>query len=186
MALAKGATVVDISREKVTQKEFTSRMAKVKPQLVVLNGHGSETELAGQDNGPLLDLTNAHALKGTVTYARSCNSAHTLGPATVVQGAKAYIGYLQPFYMGYNRDKVIHPLEDEVAALFLEPSNHVVTSLLKGHPAGDASARSKTLSMKTIQRLTSSDALPEDHLYAKLMWFNMINQICHGDPSATV
>ena len=117
-------------------------------------------------------------------YARSCHSAHTLGKVAVDGGAKAYIGYKEPFYMGYNKDKMTHPLNDEIADMFLKPSNQVVRSLLKGHSAAEASAISKSQSVKTIQQLITSDSSHEDAFYAKLLWSNMQSQICHGDGAA--
>jgi hypothetical protein len=186
LANSKGVKVIDLEREKVTRKEFAGRLNKMKPELVMLNGHGNKNVVTGYDNHSLLDARNVRVLDGTVTYARSCSSAHTLGNIAVQRGAKAYIGYVQPFTMGYDINKIQHPLEDKVAALFLEPSNHVVASLLKGHTAGEATSRSKALSMKRIQKLASSTASAEDKVYARYLWYNMQSQVCLGNQNATI
>lgn len=186
LANSKGVKVIDLEHEKVNRKDFASRLKKTKPELVMLNGHGNKNVVTGYDNRSLLDARNAHVLDGAVTYARSCSSAHTLGGVAVQSGAKAYIGYTEPFTMGYDIDKIQHPLEDKVAALFLEPSNHVVISLLKGHTAGESTSRSKKLSMKRIQMLASSTASAEEKVYARYLWYNMQSQVCLGDQNATV
>jgi hypothetical protein len=186
LANNKGITVIDLQREKVNQKELSGRLMKTKPQLVLLNGHGSEVEVAGHDNGELITLKNASDLSGSIIYARSCSSAHTLGQLAVSSGARAYIGYVVPFYMGYDKEKSTHPLDDKIAELFLTPSNHVVVSLLKGHKAQDASNRSKDLSRKTVQALVTSTATTESMFYAKLIWSNMQNQVCHGNGNARI
>jgi paraquat-inducible protein B len=186
LADSKGMKVIDLEQEKVNRKGLASRLNKIKPELVMLNGHGNKNKITGYDNQSLLDTRNARVLSGTITYARSCSSAHTLGDIAVQRGAKAYIGYVQPFTMGYDINKIQHPLEDKVAALFLEPSNHVVTSLLKGHTAGESTSRSKKLSMKRIQKLASSTASAEEKIYARYLWYNMQSQVCLGDQNATI
>lgn len=186
LAGKKGANVIDLQHKKVNKRELTGRLAKTRPHLIILNGHGNPLEVTGHDNTELITPVNAHVLKDAIVYARSCDSAMALGQIAVSQGARAYIGYLQPFYTAFNLDKTTHPLSDELAALFLEPSNHVAVSLMKGHSAGDSSKRSKNLSQKKVQQLTSSQASPEDLVYAKYLWSNMQSQICHGDKDATV
>jgi hypothetical protein len=186
MATKKGMTIIDLQREKANRKEFTGRVRKTKPELVVLNGHGNPRCVTGHDNEPLVDDKNSTILKETITYARSCSSAQILGQLCVKNGAKAYIGYVQPFIVFFDDTKLQHPLEDEVVANFLEPSNQVVISLLKGHTASEASERSKELSKKKMLKLMSSDAPPEAGVYLQFVRYNMLNQQCIGDPNATL
>lgn len=185
-AEAKGIHTVDIAEKKVTKKEFTGRLKKVRPQLLLLNGHGNQLQVAGQDNEIILDEKSSHLLEGAVIYARACKSGLMLGRIAVDKGAKAYIGYNVDFYMGYNKDIITHPLEDKIAEMYMNPSNQVINSLLKGNSVQDASNRSKTMSLKTIQSLTISEADPEDLFHAKLLWSNMRAQTVHGDLSATI
>jgi hypothetical protein len=47
------------------------------------------------------------------------------------------------FIFCHDLDKISRPLEDKTAKLFLEPSNQVAISLLKGNTSGRSSERSK-------------------------------------------
>lgn len=184
LAESKNVTVIDITHQKVTRRQLSGRLRKTKPEIVLLNGHGSPFEVFGDDGKELLTTKNASDLSGSIVYARSCDSGSMLGAFAVHVGARAFIGYAKPFYMGYDKDKITHPTDDALAKLFLEPSNYVVESLLKGHPAEEASRRSKAMSQKTIQRLMSSDSKPEERVYARFIWSNMQYQVCHGDSTA--
>jgi len=75
-------------------------------------------------------------------------------------------------------------LEDRTAALFLEPSNYLVISLLKGHSAGEANKRSQELYKKSIGRLLAEGPLSEDYDAIGLLFWDMINQVCLGNENA--
>lgn len=185
MARDKNFDVSDLLREKANKIELTGRMKKIKPSLVVLNGHGSSSTISGHDDAVLVDSSNANILSDAVIYARSCDSAAVLGQTCVDNGAKAYIGYIQPFWLCYDLDKIQHPLKDRIAAYVLEPSNQVVISLLKDHSASEASERSKKASRRKMIKLMSSDAPSHAATYVKFIWLNMKNQVCLGDTNAT-
>ena len=76
------------------------------------------------------------------------------------------------------------PLQDKTAELFLEPSNYIPISLLKGHTAGDADNRSKKLFRKNISRLMVEG--PSSYNYDDIIWllWDMKNQVCIGDEGA--
>mgnify|MGYP001241783486 FL=1 len=76
------------------------------------------------------------------------------------------------------------PLQDKTAELFLEPSNYIPISLLKGHTAGDANKRSKNLFRKNINRLMVEG--PSSYNYDDIIWllWDMKNQVCIGDEEA--
>src|SRR3990167_5540817 len=137
LAEEKGANTLDLRKQKANRKEVTSRIGKLNPNVILLNGHGDANTVCGHNNKAIVDRKNKSVLKGSITYARSCDSAAALGPECVKNGAKAYIGYIEPFWLPYDVDKTHHPLEDKTAQYVLEPSNHVIVSLLKGHSAGD-------------------------------------------------
>jgi hypothetical protein len=186
LADKKGIQSLDLQGEKANKKEFEGRAKKMKPELVVMNGHGAPNTVTGHDNMPLLDKTNTKSLKGAIIYARSCDSASQLGPQCINDGSKAYIGYVQPFWLCYDTDKIQHPLEDKIAAHVLEPSNQVVVSLLKGNTAIDASNKSKRTSQSQMTKLMSSDAPDGAAMYLKCVWSNMRNQVCLGNTDAKI
>jgi len=64
---------------------------------LVFYGHGTETEMIGQDKNAMVDIDNAHLLRGWVIYAMACKTAKVLGPAVIDAGGLAYIGYTDHF-----------------------------------------------------------------------------------------
>jgi hypothetical protein len=182
----KGSTVIDLKQEHANKKEMMSRLKKNRPELVVLNGHGNHSVVTGHNNIPIVDMANADILKDTIVYARACSSASKLGCEAINKGTKAYIGYAQPFFLLYDQNKVQYPMKDEIASYFLQPSNYVVISLLKGHTAAEASLRSKEASKKVMRKLMSSDAPEGAAAYLRCVWYNMTHQACLGDPEARI
>lgn len=178
-------SIVDLARKRANFKEFNSIVRKVKPRLIVLNGHGNETTVAGYDNEPLVELgNNTEILAGKIVYARSCSSAKKLGNESSKKGCRAYIGYDDEFVFSVEINKITKPLEDKTAEIFLKPSNQIVISLLKGKTTSESNERSKGLYKKQIQEYSTSDAtLDQKELVPLLVW-NYHHQVCLGDQNA--
>ncbi|MEK7592200.1 MAG: hypothetical protein AAB508_02270 [Patescibacteria group bacterium] len=180
-------TVIDLSGKRATRNEFTSVVTKIHPSLIMVNGHGNERMVTGYDNEPLVvEGENELVFRGTIVYARSCQSARRLGPACVQKGTIAYIGYTEDFVFFIDETKITRPREDTTAKRFLEPSNHIVMSLLKGHTAGQAQIKSKNMYMHTIQRLMTSETPKEEKELIPYLRWNLIHQVCLGDENARV
>jgi len=175
--------VIDLAKKRANASELASIIKKVGPTLIVFNGHGDESTVTGFDNEPLIKAGKNHGiLKGSTVYARSCRSAKILGPRCIRSRCRAYLGYDDDFVFFIEEEKITHPLEDKTAKLFLEPSNHVVISLLKGHSAGDSNSRSKELFKRVIQSLATSSAPRESaDLVPYLIW-DYIHQVCLEEP----
>lgn len=172
-------SVSDLAKKRANLKEFTSVILKTKPTLIVLNGHGDDSVVTGYNNEALVNTDNSQSLlNGSIVYARSCRSARKLGPQAVLSGCKAYVGYDEDFVFVSEEAKVSHPLDDRTAQLFLEPSNQVVISLLKGHSPAESNRRSKEAYKRNIQKLMSSSSSKEDvELIPNLVW-NYMHQVC--------
>ena len=172
LAKKRKISVSDLAKDRANVLEFTSVVSKTKPKLIVLNGHGDKSVVAGQNNKILVQAGKNHnLLKGSVVYSRSCKSACKLGPQAIIAGCKAYIGYNEDFVFVTEDTKISRPLEDRTAKLFLEPSNQVVISLLKGHTSSESNKRSKELYKRNIQKLMSSSSSKEDvELIPNLVW----------------
>lgn len=181
MAKNKGINVVELKKNRANKKEFESRLVKLKPRLVIINGHGSNTCVTGQDSEVLVEAgQNESIFCSKIVYSLSCNSASCLGIESVKAGALCYVGYKTKFTF-FHKNKITHPLDDDIAKLFLDPSNQVAVSLLKGNKTQDANRKSKEMSLKTIQKLLNSAASKESVLYARFLWANMHHQVCLGD-----
>ena len=84
-----------------------------------------------------------------------------------------------------NETNIGKPLEDKTAELFLEPSNYIPVSLVKGHTAGDANNRSKKLFRENIERLViEGPESSDDYNAVRYLLWDMTHQVCLGDENA--
>lgn len=175
-------STVDLKRERANRKEFESILSKRNPDFVVINGHGGDDVVMGYENKPLIiSGVNSLLLKGKITYAISCRSARVLGKEVGRNSHTAYIGYQEDFILVYLERFRTRPNEDTLAGLFLDPSNIVVTTLLKGHPAKEAVTRAKKEFLRNIQRLLTSTTSTEEASNVRFLLWNMQNLVVHGD-----
>ena len=140
-------------KEKSVNKENTKKvLEKLNHKLIVLNGHGSKTQIAGHKNEIIISKENSELLKERITYSRACEAAHTLGNYISEMGG-CFIGYNEPFQFYADPDKHYNPLIDPKATLFLNPSNLVPISILKGNSIKESSERSKKQILKNIKKV---------------------------------
>lgn len=180
--------VIDLRGPRATRKEFESVLRKRGGQaFIFLNGHGSAEKVTGYNDEILVEIDgNDDVFAGTVVFARSCSSAARLGPSSVAKGATAYLGYTDDFVFFIEEEFITRPLKDNTARLFLEPSNQVAMSILKGHSVGEANKRSKDMVKHTIQRLMTSETPKEEKELIPYLRWNLIHQVCLGDEDARV
>lgn len=183
IARQKGNDLVDLHKEKANKQEFEGRVKKINPELVLLNGHGNETLVTGHNNEVLVEVgKNENILKNRITYAVACASAKVLGSVCADENT-TYIGYDQDFILNLDRRYLRDPLRDKRAERFLEPSNKVAISLIKGHDCRDSSENSKrAFREKIISLLATND--PDNLDDAKDLFWNMSHQVCLGNQEA--
>ena len=122
VAKNKGRKTVDLKGQKVTKDELTGRIAKLNPSLVVLNGHGSENSIVGQNDETLIEVgDNEHILHSRITYAVSCRCGKNLGPKSVEAGNSTFIGYDDDFVFMSDRKYLSRPLKDKMAQPLWKP-----------------------------------------------------------------
>jgi len=171
------AKVIDLQNEKANRKNVESYLDKQKPELVIMNGHGSEDCITGQDEEVLIEAgENSHLLKDKVVFMRSCDSGKILGPQAMREGCTAFIGYAELFRFWTNENMVKDPLKDSYARPFFETSNQVALSLIKGKSVREAHEESRKMYEKTLGQLLTSDA--ENSFVASDLIWNMHNQVC--------
>lgn len=185
LAEDKGIKVIDLHREKASRDRVIGTLEKTGTKLVILNGHGSDHSVHGHNNEVILKEGDTRAVKDKIIYARSCRSAKSLGKNSIAQGALAYLGYEEDFIMYSDETSAGKPLEDKTAELFLEPSNYIPISLVKGHTAGDANNRSKGLFRKNIERLIIEGPSSDDYNAIRYLLWDMTHQVCLGDEKAS-
>lgn len=185
LAKKKSIQVLDLAKERANKKEFVSIVTKKQPLFIFFNGHGNADRVNGHENKVLVKVgENEGVLKSKIVYALSCKSAKKLGPQSIKIGAIAYLGYDDDFVFVYNLGKISKPLNDNLAALFLRPSNQLVKSLLKGHSIEDSYKRSRDLFIGNIQELLTSKPSPYDYAIPYLMW-DLGHLVCLGNKSAS-
>lgn len=179
MAKNKGIDTHDLSGDKATRKNFEGYLKKHKPSFVFLNGHGNANIITGFNNEPILDAQSA--IPVSIIYARSCEAAASLGQKLVSLSIKSFVGYKRKFIFGYDPVKQFKPLNDTLAKLFLEPSNLVASTIIKGHTVSEAHSRSKSAMYKNFRRMLSSEATYEERFAARWLWSNINSQVILGD-----
>ena len=169
-ARKKGKNTLHLNEGEVTKTKFEKTIRKHKPKFILINGHGSEREIAGQGNirrredgsafsdEIILEVgDNEDITSGSIVYARACSSSAQLGKACVEKGAIAYMGYKGRFVFFVDGNKATRRKEDKIANYFKEITNSVPLTILKGNTTSDAVERSKLATIKTIERLESSE-----------------------------
>ncbi len=180
VADSKAIQVIDLSKSKANRKKVQGYLRNNKADLVVFNGHGNDSVVAGHEDEPLLCVDeNLDFLKSKTLFVRACRAAKVLGPKAVSSGASSFIGYKENFVFlhqsGKNSDFFRKPLLDELARPFMECSNQVAISLVKGHAPKIANEMSLEAYKRELNAMFVSDA--ESYSLPYLV-SNMMNQVC--------
>ena len=186
-AKRKSIVVIDLLKDKSRRRELEGRIKKLAPRLIFLNGHGSPDSVCGHDDEVLIKVGENHnLLTGRITYALSCNSGEILGQKVAENKGTAYIGYKDEFIFIADRRYITRPLDDPRAKPFMESSNQVMTSILKGHSTQEASSRSKDIFREHYRKLSTSTTDVDSLQAAQFLWWNMRNQVCLGDSDSKI
>lgn len=184
LSKSKGKTL-DLKRKKANAKDFESYVNKHQPSFIFINGHGNEVEITGYDNEILVKVgKNEYLLANKIIYARSCDAASVLGELVSRKYSTIFIGYKRSYILGRNPLKTSRPLKDEVAKLFIEPSNLVSISIIKGQTTKEAYRKSQEAMMKNFFFMLSSKATSNQRDAAPYLWANRRHQVLLGDENA--
>lgn len=178
--------VIDLNGEKANKERVVGTLEKTSVKLAIFNGHGSEAAIYGQDDKAILEMSDTKAVKNKIIYARACRAAIILGHNSIAAGATSFLGYTSDFILFRTLSSERQPLKDEVARMFMEPSNYVSISLLKGHTTGEANKRSKDLFRKNIEKLIIAGPTAADFRTISGLLRNMNHQVCLGNREATM
>jgi len=170
-------SVLDLKKPRLTKENFEKMIEKNNPAIVFFNAHGTKTAIYGDKIGDEEEIlveenVNHELLNSRLVYARACWSATSLGNKACLNNG-CFIGYNLPFSFWIDERWSAKPLNDNTAKLFLEPSNLIVSSLLKGNTAEEAVTRSNEMSKKNILRLLKEKEEPGAIASMSLLWSNM-------------
>ncbi len=179
----KGISCIDLKRPRLTRKNFENIIENRAPPLVFFNAHGDAKTIYGDKTGAEEEMlveegVNHRILDSKLVYARACWAAASLGKAC--KGG-CFIGYNIPFSFWLNEKWSAKPSNDNTARIFFEPSNLLVSSLLKGNTAEEAVNKSINLSKKSILKLLKEKDEPGATASAMLLWNNMRGTAIHGN-----
>ncbi len=176
-AKRKGVRVIDLDKDKARKNKLHSYLSKQPIDIVILNGHGNQEAVAGQNEIILSTGNGTEFLKDKSIFVRACDAGAILGKEIMKMGARGFIGYIQPFMFLRDKDFFNKPLEDELAGPVLECSNQVGISLIKGKSVAEAHKDSLDKYAETIDEYSSSEAT-NSFLLPILLW-NMTSQVCY-------
>ncbi len=130
--------------------------------------------------------TVKYCLKKKIIYARSCEAGARLGSLSIEKGATTFIGYNRDFWLIRSKDRSTRPLTDPIAKLFLEPSNLVPITLIKGNNTQEAYRKSQENMRRNFNYMISSKASREERDAAFFLYSNYTCQIILGDKQAKI
>lgn len=81
-------------------------------------------------------------------------------------------------------DSITKPLKDKTTALFLQPTNKLVSSILKGNAVKYSYEKLQELFKQNISKLVSSATFDEDRKLLRYLFWGYNQQIYHGDGDA--
>ncbi len=186
VAANKSLKTKKIKDKELNMKSFSQIIKKLDYRLAVLNGHGSPDSIFGYKKNLIVKFgKNDKILKERIVYARSCNAGLILGSGCM-NGTKngCFIGYKLPFIFYMDERWTTKPNNDKVAGLFLDPSNLVPISIIKGHTTLEAHDNAKRGMLKTMKRLLKSPREEETPFYLEALWNNYHGQVISGDCGA--
>lgn len=183
----KNIKIKELENRKANRREFESVLRKLNYIMIVFNGHGSDETIAGYQDLPIVKVgVNDSLLKERIVYARSCNAAHTLGRQSMNENkGGCFIGYELSFMFYIDKNRISTPKKDKIAPLFLEPSNLVPISLIKGNTTAEAHERSKNQMLKNMVKILNKQD-KESFLLAEALWNNYSGQVLLGNSAATL
>lgn len=178
IAINRKVHYIDLKQHKASKTRFQSYLSKQPIDTVVINGHGSPTEVAGQDDEIILSTQDGcQLLKGKNVFVRACDAGARLGLALIKSGAQGFVGYSQPFIFARDLDSLHTPLKDEYAIPIFECSNQVAASLIKGKTVNEAHEESLQKYREAIDKFSSSKTA-HTFILPFLLW-NMSCQVCY-------
>ncbi len=175
----KGIALKELNIQDANQDNFKKVLEKLDYSFVFLNGHGNGCVVAGNKGEIILsDKINFLEFGKRICYCRSCGSAKKLG-VDIVKDGGVFIGYNKPFKFYISEKNINNPLGDEVTKLFLNPSNIVSKTIIKGQSAYEADDRGKKAILKNINRVLKDNVFSLQ--IAVDLWNNYNSQVVHGD-----
>jgi len=182
----KSIKIKKIEGEEVSREFLEKAIKKLDYKMLLFNAHGSEDTIYGHNNEVIIEKgNNDNILIGRIVYARSCNSAESLGKTFMESNKGCFIGYNKPFMFYVDTNWTSSPKKDKVAEIFLSSSNQVPISILKGSSCQEAHENSKKIMLKYIKKLLKNKSADSFRL-AEALLNNYLGQTLLGNKETTL
>lgn len=190
VAKERGINFVDLEGPHANKDELIQRLKKHNPSLVVFNGHGADDKITGFDREHvLIQADNDEGLlKSRIVYSRSCSSIKVLGRKCINKGTKAFAGFESGFAIISNQRFSARPKQDPWAKHFLEATNMVPISLLKGNSIEDSFNKSQNALKRSIEYF-EAHFTPDHQEYTHVIPWLRYNMSIHkflGNPDSCI
>ncbi|MFH0961406.1 MAG: hypothetical protein V1820_01855 [archaeon] len=133
-AKGNGIDIDDLGFKESAKERFKASLAR-SPGLIVFNCHGTPTSILGKAEEELINVKTSDDLKSTIIFARVCfvGQAFEENPTKT----KAFLGFTSVFGFPMDPGLGFTPTEDPQAMPFMNITNRIAVSLLKGNTVGD-------------------------------------------------
>ena len=159
----KGIKTIVLYGPKANEDEFKLAIAKYNPEFIYFGGHGTETQIIGEDSDTLIQLGyNEWLLKDRLIYAFECKSAYILPK---IAGTKVFLGYKGPFYIYAN---------EKYTPMYMNLGFRPLLMIYEGYTFGQAYKSTK----KLYEYYLSKD-LPD--IVRRTLYANYKNFVLIGD-----
>lgn len=184
-AFKKGIDFTKFESKEVNKGVIEKFLSKKNPRFVIFNGHGDERSICGYKKDKLIEMgVNEEILKSKIVYSISCRSACKLGVSCARKGTEAFIGYKDDFIFPTDKNNSMTPLRDELARPYMESSNALIISILKGNTVENAWKASQSAFTKNFNRLLTSESTPDIESTLWAMLWDKDNQVYYGNGAA--
>lgn len=166
---------IHLEGERARQRHFCGLLSRGYVDIVLINGHGSDSMITGHNQEVLIDSKNVGLLRGKMVHALSCKTAKTLGGLAMTVGARGYVGYDENFVLMMRRDGLSQPLKDDLAKLFLEPAFTAPRGLLNGKLPSEAASLARNAYRRSIAEALNSDVQSDREQCIPWLWHDLIH-----------
>jgi len=175
--------IKDFEGKDVTNKNIKKFIIKKDPKLLFINGHGNKDFLEGDKNHILFSIDkDIELLKNRIVYARACHAGLSFGKKMVEGNDGCFIGYVVPFSFWIDEKRSATPAKDKIAKLFLEPSNQIINSLIKGSTSKESDEKSKKMMIENMNKILKMESKKEPGAmgWLGILWNNYEGQVLYG------
>lgn len=183
---SKGFKTLNKEKEQANATVVGGIISVNKPEFIMFNGHGNERCICGHNDEIIIGMgkgCDLSLLNNKITYSLSCSSASKLGEK-VGNDKTTFIGYTDDFALAMDTNCQASIKRDNIAKFFLEPSNLLVKSILKGNSVDEAVNKAKELMKSNISKLRTTNSFLNATDYIPYLFNNYMVLKAHGNVNA--